>query len=276
MNKQYVTALSFEEYKEKFKDFLIIERKNGIISARMHTEGGPVRWGIGRHNALPEAFQVIGNDPDNEVFIITSTGPYWIGLSEPHDPEGMGADHYDLVYYDATKIIENIVYSLDIPTIAAVNGPGHQTGWALMCDITLCTDDVLFQDFHFNLESPPGDGQGLTFQELLGTKRSAYYLYTGDNIDAKTALEWGMVNEIVPREKLMNRAWEIAEKIMKRHRITRRVTSQIVKRPWKRRLQDDFQFHIAAEMYSTQMMKTLNVQRGSHDMIREAWEKRNK
>ena len=48
-----------------------------------------------------------------------------------------------------------------------------------------------------------------------------------------------MVNEVVPRDKLIDRGYEIADHIMKQHRVTRRVTSQIVRRPWKKRLVDD-------------------------------------
>ena len=43
------------------------------------------------------------------------------------------------------------------------------------------------------------------------------------------------MNEVVPRAKLIERGCEIADHIMKQHRVTRRVTSQIVRRPWKKR-----------------------------------------
>jgi enoyl-CoA hydratase/carnithine racemase len=70
-------------------------------------------------------------------------------------------------------------------------------------------------------------------------------------MDAKTALELGLVNEVVPREKLMDRAWELAEMILQRNtRLTRRMTSQIVKHPWKRLMTDEFKLHFAHEMYA--------------------------
>ena len=48
-----------------------------------------------------------------------------------------------------------------------------------------------------------------------------------------------MINEIVPRDGLIERGFEIADHVMKQHRVTRRMTSQIVCRPWKKRLIDD-------------------------------------
>lgn len=104
-------------------------------------------------------------------------------------------------------------------------------------------------DPHFLVGAAPGDGLQLGLQELIGTKRAAYYLYTGQQIDAPTALELGLVNEVLPAEKLLPRAWEIAETMMRRPRTTRRLTHAIVQRPWKRRLVQDLGFGIAHEMF---------------------------
>src|SRR5439155_3351158 len=94
----------------------------------------------------------------------------------------------------------------------------------------------------------PGDGQGMTFQELMGLKRAAYYLYTSDKIDAQTAKEIGLVNEVVSLERLLPRAWEIAEKIMKKPRTTRRLTASVLRRPWKRLLVQGLGFHLGHEL----------------------------
>ena len=75
-------------------------------------------------------------------------------------------------------------------------------------------------------------------------------------IDAKTALEWGLVNEIVEHEQLIPRAYEIARHIMKTSRAVRRLTHELVMRPWKRALQDDERVHVLAEMYAVQLLAT--------------------
>ena len=54
-------------------------------------------------------------------------------------------------------------------------------------------------------------------------------------IDAKTALEYGMVNEVLPSDRLLARAWKLADHIMTQPRTTRRLTTQIVRRPWRQR-----------------------------------------
>jgi len=257
---------SFKDYKEKYKDYIAMERENGVITLRMHTFGKPVIWGMEMHNALSQAWRDVGNDPDNELMILTSTDPYWIGNVDQEEENGLVFD-YDAFYCEVTKLIENLVFDIDIPTIAAVNGPGFHTELALLCDITICCEEAIFQDGHFLVGFIPGDGQLLTFQEILGTKRASYALYTGQKIDARTALEWGMVNEVVPREKLMERANELAAAVMKQPRSTRCMMHQLLKRPWKQRLINDYQAHVAHEGFG------IHVARTPHDLntIKKTW-----
>ena len=62
----FVHRPTFEEYKEQFKQHFYLERKNGIILVRMHTNGGPVKWSYQIHNALGQLWRVVGNDPENK------------------------------------------------------------------------------------------------------------------------------------------------------------------------------------------------------------------
>jgi len=206
------------------------------------------------------------------VLILTATDPYWIGEFDLESFREVEADpdpnnRYNSTYHDATKIIENFVNDIDIPTIAAINGPGLQWECAFMSDITLCTPDFVVRDDHFGDATVPGDGQALCLQAILGIKRGAYMMFMVNGIDAKTALDWGIVNEVVPREKLLPRAWEIAEKIMKQPRTIRRLTHQLTIRPWKRLIMDDFQVQIGLEMYGGAMIHMKH----HFDEIKDKW-----
>jgi enoyl-CoA hydratase/carnithine racemase len=258
---KYVATPKLEDYKEQFKDHLVMERKNGILQVRMHTNGGPVRWCFQVHQALAEAWSVIGHDPENEVLILTSTDQYWIGefdndaFAETED--GMTPDiHYDVLYHDATKLLENFIFDIDIPTISAINGPGTHWECAMLCDITLCVPEYRLRDNHFKAGFVPGDGQFLCLQSLLGHKRASYMMYTLKNFDAEALVQMGAVNEILPKEKLLPRAWEIAGEIMQQPRPLRRFAHQLAVRPWKRILINDLQVHIGHEMYSHVLLGT--------------------
>src|SRR3546814_356651 len=118
-----------------------------------------------------------------------------------------------------------------------------------MCDITLAADDATIFDLHFDIGSVPADGIHNAMQELLGTKRAAYALLTGEAITPEKALEYGIVNEVLPREELIPRAYKIADHIMSQPRVTRRLTTQIIRRPWKRRIMEDLDGGFGIQMF---------------------------
>ncbi|MDQ1287233.1 MAG: hypothetical protein QG622_798 [Actinomycetota bacterium] len=248
----YVPPTPFEEYSKTYRDFFVMRREGGVVELRMHTDGGPYVHNWAGHNAWNRVWQDIGNDPANEVLILTGTGDRWFTGSMGRSwAKPLHEENPDYVYqnlYDAKKLVENFVTSLEIPTIAAVNGPGVHTEFALLCDITLATDDADFLDPHFLAGTTPGDGLGMALQALMGTKRAAYHIYEGRSIPAQTALELGLVNEVLPREDLTGRAWEIARSIMERPRFARRMTHAVLTRPWKKLLAEDFEFHLAHQM----------------------------
>jgi enoyl-CoA hydratase/carnithine racemase len=241
----------YDEYSVKYRDFFVMSRRDGIIELRMHRDDGPYFQTMASHNAWGQAWQEIGNDPLNQVLILTGTGEKWFdGQRSAGVPSGRTAADIAKTYEDAMKLLENFVFGVDIPTIAAVNGPGLHTEIALACDITICTEDTSFFDPHFLLSTAPGDGQGLAFQELMGTKRAAYHMYTSRPVDARRALDYGLVNEVLPRDQILGRAWELAEMIMRRPRGARRVTHAIASRPWKQRVVSDFGSQLYGQAYA--------------------------
>ena len=258
---KFVSTPKLEDYSKQFEEHLSFERKNGILQVRMHSKGGPVKWSFQTHQALAEAWSVIGHDPENEVLILTSTDPYWIGqfdkesfaeVEHSGDPDRI----FNSSYHDATKLVENFVFDIDIPTIGVINGPGLHWECAIMSDITLCAPDFVVRDDHFGDATVPGDGQALVLQAVLGLKRANYMMMMVNTIDAQTAMDWGLVNEILERDQLLPRAWEIAEKIMKTPRAIRRLTRQLTNRPWKRLLINDFQVHTGHEFYGNALIKS--------------------
>ena len=141
----FVPRPSFDAYAQKYSRYFRMRRRDGIIELRMHTDDGPASFDFAVHNAWAQAWQEIGNDPGNEVLIITGTGGQWLGTpesiatdpSEAADellkqpmPKDFGYEHG---YYDAAKLLENFVFAIDIPTIAAINGPAPRTPSSRCC-----------------------------------------------------------------------------------------------------------------------------------------------
>ena len=69
----------FDSYKDKFS-CLRMRREDGILEMRLHTNDGPLRWGLIPHGELPDAFAEVGRDRDNRVVILTGTGEEFSGI----------------------------------------------------------------------------------------------------------------------------------------------------------------------------------------------------
>ena len=251
---------TFEEYQERFKDFAHMERtEDGILLVRLHWKGGPVVWSYQTQNAYGELWTAIGHDNKNEIMILTCQDPYW--LCQKSDPKSFDEVEdspttdikYDCNVPHTMNFVENFINDIEIPTIAVINGIGQHYEFALMSDITLCVPDFYFSDAHFSHNIVPGDGMNFSLRFTAGLKRATYMAYMEPKIDAKTALEWGIIHEIHEKDKIMDRAWEVARHIMKSRRSVRRLTHELAIRPWKRALQDDERVHVLAEMYAVQL-----------------------
>lgn len=111
--------------------------------------------------------------------------------------------------------IARAVFSLDVPLIAAVNGPAVGLGCDIACmaDIRLASDKARFGVTFLKLGLVPGDGGSWLLPRTIGMSRAAELLFTGDVIDAETAAAWGLVSRVVPHEALMDEAMALAGRI---------------------------------------------------------------
>lgn len=261
-----VPHVTFEEYSERLKHCFIMKRKNGILEARMHTDGGSVQWGAPLHQGLHYFFDWAGRDPDNEIIILGGTGENLFDGIGRRDKDGNWQPAhefasapeeawkmYEYQYYDGTNDIEGQIFDVEVPTIGVWNGAAFHTDLVLFNDITLCTEDAWTTDMHFRVNMVPGDGIQIAWRELMGRKRFAYAELTGEIITARKALALGMVNEILPdTEAAYDRAWEIAELILRTGtRVTRRVTTQILRQAWKEDIAKELRNSFATEMFVT-------------------------
>jgi enoyl-CoA hydratase/carnithine racemase len=250
-----IPHMTLDEYGPKFKDFFTLKREKGILEAKFHTNGDSLVWSAQVHRALWQICTYVGQDMDNEIMIFGGTGKNWIAgqdetttMKEEENRDWMIYDH---MFYDGTNICEGFIFDLEIPTIGVINGPGFHTEMALFCDITLMADNAFIIDPHYEAGMVPGDGIQIAFRECMGLKRANYAMLMCEKLDAKKCLEYGMVNEILPPDKIYDRAWEIARKLMTKKRAMRRTTVQILRAPWKEALAKELRFAFGMEMMVT-------------------------
>ena len=107
------------------------------------------------------------------------------------------------------------IYGLEMPVIAAVNGPAIGLGCDVAClaDIRIAADTAKFGVTFLKLGLIPGDGGAWLLPRTIGMSRAAELLFTGDVIDAATAQAWGLVGRVVPADRLLDEAMALAERI---------------------------------------------------------------
>jgi 2-(1,2-epoxy-1,2-dihydrophenyl)acetyl-CoA isomerase len=111
--------------------------------------------------------------------------------------------------------IIRLVREAPIPFVAAVNGvcAGAGTNFALACDIVFASESANFNEGFVKIGLSPDCGGSFFLPRAIGEKLAAELLMTGDAIDAKRALEIGMINRVVAHEKLFEESFAMAQRL---------------------------------------------------------------
>jgi enoyl-CoA hydratase/carnithine racemase len=242
----------FDSYASKYQH-IHMRRERGILEMRFHTENGPLRWGLGPHGELPDAFADVARDRDNRVVILTGTGAEFSGpRATPGTssfPTRPGWERIDRIHWEGRHLLMRLL-EIEVPVISAINGPAwRHSEIPLLCDIVLAADTAQFQDSaHFPSDVVPGDGMHIVMPLLLGINRGRYYLLTGQTLDAQKAHELGLVAEVLPPERLMARAWELAEGLAKKPTLALRYTRLLLTEYLRRQMHDLLGYGLGMEM----------------------------
>lgn len=105
--------------------------------------------------------------------------------------------------------------ALEVPVIAAVNGPAIGAGCDLtcMCDLRIASESAKFAESFVKLGLIAGDGGAWLLPRVIGWSKAAEMALTGDLIDAREALACGLVSQVVPDAELMEAARKLARRI---------------------------------------------------------------
>ena len=181
---------------------------------------------------IQRALKELEKDPEVRVLIITGEGEkaFVAGadISEMAPMNPQEALEFSKLGHETLSLIEEF----PSPVIAAVNGYALGGGLELVlaCDIILASENARLGLPEVTLGICPGFGGTQRLPRLIGKARAKELIFTGEMIDAKKAYEFGIVNKVVPQDKLLDEAKEIARKIAKNGPLAVRAAKRLVEK----------------------------------------------
>jgi enoyl-CoA hydratase/carnithine racemase len=203
---------------------ILVERDGTILTVTLNLpeNRNPIS-GIEMVDALEAALRGADADIGIHVVILTGAGP---AFSSGGDLKAMlpGADgglraalpaETRRNYRYGIQRLPLLFQALEVPVVAAVNGPAIGAGCdlACMCDVRIAGESARFAESFVKLGIVPGDGGAWLLPRLIGFSRATELALTGDTIDAAEALACGLVSQVVPDGELMAAARAVADKI---------------------------------------------------------------
>ncbi len=213
--------------------------------------------------------QRMRDDLSVRAVILTGRGPAFCAggdIKAMRERSGMFAGSPVTLRDNYRKGIQRIplaLYHLEIPTIAAVNGPAIGAGCdlACMCDIRIASENATFAEAFVKLGLIPGDGGAWLLQRVVGASKACEMTFTGDPIDAKEALACGLVSRVVPAEKLLPEAHALATRIARNPPSVLRMSKKLIREAQHARLETILELSAALQsiaQHSEEYMTTLN------------------
>ena len=210
---------------------------------------------------LVDAIESINRNKDVSVMILTGAGSAFSAggdikaMANKTDQFGLSPIGIAESYLEGIQRIPLALYNIDIPTIAAVNGPAIGAGCdlAMMCDMRVASTKAKFVEVFLNLGIIPGDAGSWFLIRRIGYQKAAELTFSGRVIDAAEALELEMVLEVVTPEDLMETAMARAKVIASKPPRTVRAAKRLLRHAERMDLPD---FLSSAAAYQALMHQT--------------------
>ena len=214
-------------------EFIDLSRDGTIAVLRLNRPDTFNAWNQQMRSELRDAVNDLVSDDQLRVVVVTGTGR---AFSAGEDVRGMkslaeiGTRGFRRVVRDIHNVFDEIE-AIEVPVIAAVNGPAIGAGLdlACMCDIRISSDDARFAESFVKMGIVPGDGGAWLLPRVVGLSRASELSFTGRAIDASVALQWNLVSQVVKPDELMPHAMKLADEIASNPPQVTRMTKRLIR-----------------------------------------------
>ncbi len=224
--------------------FLKVEQQGAIVTLTMNAP--EVRNALTGNTAVDEfvaAVERINADPSVRVMILTGAGTVFSSGGNVKDMKrftGDAVSSAEIVKWYRTGIqrLPLALQRLEVPSIAAVNGPAIGAGCdlACMCDLRIASTAASFAESFIRVGLIPGDGGAWLLPRVVGMSKAMEMSFTGDAVKADEALAIGLVSRVVGPDALLREASALASRIARNPGTTLRLTKRLLREGQHQRL----------------------------------------
>lgn len=202
--------------------FILYEQDGGVATLTMNRPAAlNALTGAAETQAIVDACERINADDGVRCAILTGAGKAFCSGGDVKDlraRQGLGEGSPHAIqnrYRESVQRMALALYRLQVPVIAAVNGPAYGAGCdiATLCDIRIASTQATFAESFVKLGLVAGDGGSWLLPRAVGMSRAAEMTFTAEPIDAATACAWGLVSRVVAPERLMDESRALARRI---------------------------------------------------------------
>ena len=223
------------------------ERKGRILRLMLNRPDSLNAVNPTMHTELAAIFADVRKDNEADVVTITGAGRGFCAGADLKEPIP-DRETAERIFVEAREILVNIL-EVDKPIITGLNGPAAGLGAtiALFADIVIASDRARIGDTHVKVGLAAGDGGAVIWPILIGVNKAKELLMTGEVIDAQEALRIGLVNHVVPHEKLDEAVMDMAQRLVSADSMAIQFTKKAVNQYVKWMLNQVFDYSLVLE-----------------------------
>lgn len=229
--------------------FVNVAPRDGIVVCTLNRPEALNAVNRQGHGELEALFGQLAGDTDVRAVVLTGAGRAFCAGGDVKEM-GTGPDPRPGGIFDsgARQLVAKLL-SIEQPVIAAVNGDAVGLGatLALLCDVIFMADTARIGDTHIRVGLVPGDGGAVIWPLLVGPSRAKEYLMTGDLIPAAEAERIGLVNHVVPADKVLDEALAFAARLAGGPSLAIRFTKVAIQRTVQQGVLNNLDLSLALE-----------------------------
>jgi enoyl-CoA hydratase/carnithine racemase len=237
-------------------DSVLVTRNGRVATLTMNRPDARNAFStVEQFHAFAGAVDGIRDDHSISVLIVTGAGVAFCSGGDIKDMRnrtnfaaGTALDLRHRYRRDVQRIVTSL-FDIDIPTIAAVNGPAIGLGndLACCCDIRIASENARFAESFIKVGLIPGDGGAWFLQRIVGVSKASELMFTGDTIDAHEAERIGLVSRVTAPDALMPAVEGMAERIAAQPPQTLRMTKRLIRESQRAPLETIFELSAALQ-----------------------------